>query len=181
MIKRTFQILGFVSFLACLIACTGETKHETVATIDPSQASNETPDDLGTSFLLAIKNNDPKYMETFLPSVSDVSEIMNDYEGAEEEKKQILNSSEKNTKDIRRNALHSIEEIKNKGSKNVIDWREVTFSTSELMTRKENNIEFAKLTIYFNSGSNLYKMEIPECIKSNRGWLIFDKPKWIGK
>lgn len=181
MIKRTLQILGFVSILACLTACSNETKNEKTTTIDSAQASNETPDDLGASFLMAVKNNDTKYIETFFPSVADVAEIMNDYEGNEEEKKQILNNSDKNTKDIRRNALHSIEEIKIKGSKNEIEWKEAAFSTSELSTRKENNIEFAKLTIYFNSGSNLYKLEIPECIKSDRGWLIFDKPKWVGK
>ncbi len=181
MITRILQIFGFVSFLASLIACSEETKNDKATTIDLSQASNETPDDLGASFLMAVKNNDSKYIETFFPSVADVAEIMNSYEGNEEEKKQILNNSDKNTKDIRRNALHSIEEIKNKGSKNAIDWKDVAFSTSELSTRKENNIEFAKLVIYFNSGSSLYKMEIPECIKSDRGWLIFDKPKWIGK
>jgi hypothetical protein len=181
MIKRTLQIIGFTSLLACLAACSSETKNEKVATGDPVQASNETPDDLGASFLMAVKNNDSKYVEAFLPSVADVAEIMNSYEGNEEEKKQILNNSDKNTKDIRRNALRSIDEIRSKGNKNGIEWKEVAFSTSELNTRKENNIEFAKLTIYFNSGSNLYKLEIPECIKSDRGWLIFDKPKWIGK
>ena len=180
MIKRILQILGFASLLACLTACSNETKNENTATETPAQASNETPDDLGASFLMAVKHNDAKYIETFLPSVADVAEIMNDYEGNKEEKKQILNNSDKNTKDIRRNTIHSIEEVRSKGNKNGIEWKDAAFSTSELSTRKENNIEFAKLIIYFKSG-NLFKMEIPECIKSDRGWLIFDKPKWIGK
>lgn len=183
MITRTFKIFGAAYLLTCLAACSSETKNENEKTVtnSPVQASNETPDDLGASFLMAIKKNDSKYIATFLPAVADVSEIMNEYDGNEAEKKEILNNSDKNTKDIRRNALHSIDEIRNKGNKNGIEWRDVIFSTSELSTRKENNIEFAKLTIYFNSGTNLFKLEIPECIKSDRGWLIFDKPKWIGK
>lgn len=179
MIAQIFKIAGCVFLLADMTACSNDTKNEKGD--DPVAVSNETPDDLGASFLMAVKNNDPKYIEAFFPSVSDVVEIMNSYEGDAEEKKQILNNCDKNTKDIRRNALHSIDGIRSHGNKNGIEWKGVTFSTSELSTRKENNIEFAKLTIYFNAGGNLYKLEIPECIKSDQGWLIFDKPKWIGK
>lgn len=179
MIIQIFKIVGCVFLLVGITACSSDTKNEKGD--DPIAVSNETPDDLGESFLKAVKNSDPKYIETFFPSVADVVEIMNSFEGNEEEKKQILNNCDKNTKDIRRNAFHSIDEIKRKGSNNGIEWKEVTFSTSELSTRKENNIEFAKLTIYFNFAGELYKLEIPECIKSDHGWLIFDKPKWIGK
>lgn len=179
--KRILQIFGLVSFLMCLPACSGGTKEDKVALINSSEASNETPDELGDSFLMAVKNSDSKYIEAFLPSASDVNEIMNSYEGNEEEKKEIVDHSGKNTKEIQQNVLRSLAEIRAKGDKNGIEWKEVTFSTSELNTRKENNIEFAKLTIYFKAGTSLYKMIIPECIKSNRGWLIFDKPKWVGK
>ena len=122
MITRTLQILGFTFLLTCFTACSNETKNEKASTNEPVQASNETPDDLGASFLMAVKNNDGKYIETFFPSVADFAEIMKDYEGNEEEKKQILNNSDKNSKDIRRNALRSIEEVRNKGSKNGIEF-----------------------------------------------------------
>ncbi|MDO8998438.1 MAG: hypothetical protein Q7W45_01640 [Bacteroidota bacterium] len=175
-----------VTIIISMFSCT-EPDNKTASaqidtkTMEPQKAAKSTIEELGETFFMAVSQNDKSHIESSVPSKQDVITIMTDFKGTEKEKKDILKRSEENTKQIRRNALTSIDEIINKGKKNGIDWSKCSFSNSELKVKKENNIEFCELLINFQYNNETYKLRIPECIKSNRGWLIFDKPKWVGK
>lgn len=186
--KKTITTCILTIITICIWSCSSEetnnnsTNQETLTNTDGSvKEASSTVQELGESFFLAVKNDDKTLIETSLPSQQHVIDIMGGFNGSEKEKKDILKRSEDNTKLIRRNSINSIQEIINKGKKNGIDWSQCSYSNSILKVKKENNIEFASLLIHFQYNSQTYSLKIPECIKSERGWLIFDKPKWVGK
>lgn len=186
--KKTITtcVLAIITF--CIWSCSSEeannnsTNQETHTNTEVSvKEASSTVQELGEYFFLAVKKDDKSLIETSLPSKQDVIDIMGDFNGTEKEKKDILKRSEDNTKQIRHNSIIAIQEIINKGKKNGIDWSQCSYSNSILKVKKENNIEFASLLINFQYNNQTYSLKIPECIKSERGWLIFDKPKWVGK
>lgn len=186
--KKTITTCILIIIIICIWSCSSEEANnnsinqETLTNTEASlKEASSTVQELGEAFFLTVKNNDKTLIETSLPSKQDVIDIMGGFKGSEKQKKDILKRSEDNTKQIRRNSISSIKEIINKGKKNGIDWSQCSYSNSILKVKKENNIEFASLLIHFQYNNQTYSLKIPECIKSERGWLIFDKPKWIGK
>lgn len=144
------------------------------------EPTNTTLENLSASFLMALKKNNFKSIENFLPVREDVILILSVYEGTEEEKKELLADAEDNVKKIRANTRKSFDEILKKGTEAGINWSEADFSSADYTLKKENNIEMADLTIIFTYKSLRYKIKIEECINTEKGWLIFDKPKWQG-
>ncbi len=146
--------------------------------IELSSPANSTLEELGASFVLAVKKSDPNTILEFLPTKEDVENILLSFGGTEKEKKGILAKSEENTKTIKENTFKSVVEIFNKGKEAGINWEETSFSGIEQKTETENKTETANVIIKINYKNIIYKIRISECIKTTKGWLIFDKPYW---
>ncbi len=172
--------------LVCLsvftISCGSDEKTVNEKTIDAREQAvvkQSTIEELGASVILAFKENDVAKLNTLFPETEDVEKIVSVYSGSEKEKKSILGGSEENTKKIQKNTIDAFSEILNKGNKEGIKWDEVVFSNVEYTTKNENNIETTDLKILFSYKENKYKIRIAECINTERGWLIFDRPQWF--
>lgn len=143
-----------------------------------SSIKQNTLEELGASVILALKENDSTLLSDLLPEKVDVESLMSVYSGSEEEKQNILAGSEENTNKIQKNTYEAFLKILEKGNQNGINWEEVVFTNAEYTTKKENNIETTDLKILFSYNDMEYAIHIAECIKTKRGWLIFDKPQW---
>jgi len=179
--KKLFVSLICVAVL--ISSCGSEEKTADEKTKDAQEQSsveNSTLEELGASIILALKENDSTMLSDLVPVREDVEQIVSIYTGSEEDKKGILAGADENTKKIAANTNKAFSEIRAKGDKAGIKWEEVVFSNSEYSTKKENNIETADLKISFTYKDMKYKVRIAECIKTERGWLIFDKPQWKG-
>lgn len=169
--------------LSSLVSCSGKKDDAHVGdaenkSIELSSPVNSTLEELAASFVLAVKKSDPNTISEFLPTKEDVENILLTYEGTEKEKKAILAKSEENTKTINANTFKSIDEIINKGKEAGINWEETSYAGIEKKTEAENKTEAADVIIKINYKNIIYKIRISECIKTARGWLIFDKPVW---
>ncbi|MBN4073150.1 hypothetical protein JYT74_03805 [Crocinitomix catalasitica] len=191
--KRTIlKLASLVTITMLVIGCSSESEgegeeenqNETDQTEEVVEEAfvpqNSTLELLGSTFINALKENKYEYLETFLPNVDDFKEIVNLYEGSDEEKKDILVDSEENSTKIQENTAEAFEKILEKGTADGITWEEVSFKEAAYNLNPENNVEYADVTISLNYGTLEYKIFISECIKTSRGWLIFDKPKWQG-
>lgn len=182
--KRPLLFISAVLFCFYLSACGNDgekTAHEkTMEAQEQSSIKNTTLEELAASFIIAIKENDSSGIEDLLPTQEDFENIVSVYSGSEEDKKAILAGSEENSKKIRTNTMQSFTDILKKGQDAGIKWKEAAFSNTEYTVKKENNIETARLQIVLDYKGMKYKLGIDECIKTERGWLIFDKPKWKG-
>lgn len=179
--SRSWIISGLL--LSSLVSCTDKTDDAHKGgnenkQIEISSPANSTLEELGASFVLAVKKRDPNTISEFLPTKEDIENILLTYEGTEKEKKGILAKSEENTKAIISNTFKSIDEIINKGKEAGINWDETIFAGIEQKTQTENKTESANVIIKINYKNIIYKIRISECIKTARGWLIFDKPTW---
>ncbi len=180
--KEKYYVIA-VLLIAFFSSCSdkkGEKNGNNIETVELKTPANSTLEELGASFILALKESDSKAISDFLPTKEDVENIILVYEGTGNEKKEILSGSEENTEKIKTNTLQSIDEIIKKGKNAGINWEDVSFTNSEYEIKKEHKIESVDLTIAFTYKSLTYKIQIAECIKTNRGWLIFDKPQWKG-
>ncbi|MHB8260629.1 MAG: hypothetical protein ACYDCN_11960 [Bacteroidia bacterium] len=146
--------------------------------IATSSPSNSTLDELGASFVLALKKNDATTISKFLPTKKDIEDIILTYDGTEKEKKSMLANSAENTKEIKSNTFDAVGGIIKKGKEAGINWEETSFVGIEQKTTTENNTESTNMLIKVSYKNLTYKIRIAECIKTSRGWLIFDKPKW---
>lgn len=179
--KKT--LLPFICFTVFLTSCGNEEKTADEKTKDAKELSsvkNTTLEELGASFILSLKENDSTMLSDLVPVREDIEQIVSIYSGSEEDKKGILAGAEENTKKISDNTNKAFSEIKTKGNKAGIKWEEAEFNNAEYSIKKENNIETADLKISFNYKDMKYKIRIAECIKTERGWLVFDKPQWKG-
>lgn len=177
--KKAFLPILCAAFFT--VGCGNEEKTVNKKT-DDAKEQNEvkqtTLEELGASVVLALKENDSSMLSELLPKKEDVESLMLIYTGSEKEKKNILAGSEKNTNKIRENTNKAFSKIHEKGNAVGIIWEEVVFSDAEYTTKKENNIETTNLKILFSYNDLKYNIDIAECIKTERGWLIFDKPQW---
>ena len=179
-IKQLFFMLGTTTLL---FSCGQETKNEKTVnkksdTLEINTPTNATLENLSTSLINALKENHYSIIEDMLPLKEDVENIVADYEGTQKEKEEILAGADENVKKISENTRIAFDDILKKGTEAGIIWTEVTFSNAEYATKKENNIEIAVVTIIFEHKTAIHKIKIEECIKTKKGWLIFDKPKW---
>lgn len=180
-IQRAFVFIAIAFLYACGQKPEEKTVEEKMSDAkEIEKPANTTLENLSASFLIALKENNYNAIEQFLPLKEDIGKIVTIYEGTEKEKKEILAGAEENAKKIRENTHKSFEEILKKGIDAGINWQESIFSNAEYILKKENNIETAALAIIFNYKGLRYKITIEECIHTEKGWLIFDKPKWNG-
>lgn len=143
-----------------------------------TEPANETLDELGASLILLLKENDFEKFTSFLPAKEDAEKIALQYKGAAEKKKQLLLKLEENVKKIMIYSKTGFDEVFNKALKENITWSEVNFSHVEYQINKNDNLERASMTVYFLFNNLNYRINIDECVKSDRGWLITDKPTW---
>lgn len=178
--SRTLITLVLLSFAVSCGDKEQTAAEKTEAAKDQSSIKNSTLEELSASVILAIKENHPDLLADVIATRTDIENILSIYQGTEEEKKEILAGSEENAKNILANTQQALPEIRAKAEKAGVMWEEAKFSNAEYKTKKENNIETADLLITFSFKDLNYKIQIAECIKTKRGWLIFDKPKWKG-
>lgn len=175
-------LLPLFCLTAFAMSCGNEEKTVNKKTEEPKEQNSikqTTLEELGASVIFALKENDSTLLSDLLPEREDVEQLMVVYAGAENEKNNIVDKSEENTYKIRDNTYKAFSKIREKGNQNGINWEEVVFSNAEYTTKKENNIETTDLKILFSYNDTQYTIRIAECIKTTRGWLIFDKPQWI--
>lgn len=177
--KKT--LLPIFCLTAFAMSCGNEEKtvnEKTEEAKEQNSIKQNTLEELGASFIFALKENDSTLLSDLLPEKEDVEQLMIVYAGAENEKKNIVDASKENTDKIRENTYKAFSKILKKGNEVGIDWDEVVFSNAEYTTKKENNIETTDLKIFFSYNDMKHTIHIAECIKTKRGWLIFDKPQW---
>jgi hypothetical protein len=184
LMKRSILPLICTSIPVMFSACgddAGKTAHEkTEAARNQGSIKNSTLEELSASVVIALRNNDPGKLEELVPAKEDFEKIVSVYSGSEDDKKMILAGSEENSRKILANTTQAVDEIRRKGADAGINWEEATFSNAEYEVKKENNIETADLKVIVSYKDLKYKIKIAECIKTDRGWLIFDKPEWGG-
>lgn len=143
-----------------------------------SEPSNQTLDELGASLILFLKENDFEKFTSFLPTKEDAARIATQYKGETERKKQLLLKLEENVKKIMIYSKTGFDEVFNTALKSNIVWHDVRFSHVEYDINKKDNLERASMTIFFVYNNLNYKIAVGECVHSERGWLITDKPEW---
>lgn len=174
-------LLSLFCFTVFAMSCGNEEKtvnKKTEETKEQNSIKQTTLEELGASVIYAIKENDSTLLSDLLPEKEDVEQLMVVYAGSENEKNNIVDKSEENTYKIRDNTYKAFLKIREKGNQIGINWEEALFSNVEYTTKKENNIETTDLKILFSYNDRQYTIHIAECIKTKRGWLIFDRPQW---
>lgn len=177
-------LLPLICLTVILTSCGNEEKtvdEKTEEAKEQSSVSNSTLEEVGASIIISLKENDSTILSELVPTKEDVIQIVSVYTGSEADKKSILAGADANTQKITANTNKAFSEIRKKGNKAGVKWDEIIFINSEYDIKKENNIEIADLKISFNDKDGVYKIRIAECIKTERGWLIFDKPQWRGR
>lgn len=143
-----------------------------------TEPANETLDELGASLIMFLKENDFERFTNFLPVKEDVEKIAVKYNGPEEKKKELLLKMDENVKNIMIHSKTGFDEVFNNALKADIVWGDVKFSHVEYDINKKDNLERASMTIFFMHNNLSYKIYLGECVHSERGWLVTDKPKW---
>ena len=115
--------------------------------VELNTPANTTLEELGASFVLAIKKNDPTNISEFLPTKEDVENIILTYEGTEKEKKSMLANSEENTKTIKSNTFNAVDKITKAGKEVGINWEEASYAGVEQKIKTENKTESADILI----------------------------------
>lgn len=161
--RNVFSILIAAGFLFCLAGCNGGLK-------------NGTPEELGESIFLSLKNNDYEGFRSLFPVESDVDEILEkqgeDGGGMSREKamKRLQDSEGK----IKENFEELRAEIADAGVEiGSAAWEGVDVKKREA----EKNIEVVDLKVYFKGNDQSVELRIRAAGKLNRGWLMDRGPR----
>lgn len=175
--------LSVVAGVLMLLSCSEEAKHgsETKRTGSAWSATDQRSlKEVGILVFEAVRSNDSSSVEDILPTKPDVEEIVMKFNGPEREKKAILAGAENNTAKIRRNTRRAVSEINQRGKRAGINWDEVEKVRIDSVLTTKNGLSMAELKIYIEYKTVSYSIKITECIQTQDGWMIFDKPKWEG-
>lgn len=175
------MLLGVCYFTSCSdIENDGGSDQATAeaTAVELTEPANETLDELGASIILFLKENNFENFTSFLPVSEDVEKIAMKYKGPEEKKKELLLKMDENVKDIMIYSKTGFDEVFNNALKANVVWSDVRFSHVEYDISKKDNLESASMTIFFIHNNLNYKIYVGECVHSERGWLVTDKPQW---
>lgn len=184
--KRNFMKYTIILIGLCYLTSCAESGNiddsdngtEDASTIELTEPANETLDELGASIILFLKDNNFENFTGFLPVSEDVERIAMKYKGPEEKKKELLLKMDENVKDIMIYSKTGFDEVFNNALKANVVWSNVKFSHVEYDISKKDNLESASMTIFFIHNNLNYKIYVGECVHSERGWLVTDKPQW---
>lgn len=132
-----------------------------------------TPQKLGESFYLALKNNDPEGFRSLMVQDDDLDvmmEIADNWDGkSEEEIQQEYDWSMRNLdNEVPRKFAKMRKRFEDAGG----DWESLEYKGVDVKKSKENGFEVAHIRIYFSSNGKEFELDGEECANL--------KGKWVG-
>lgn len=146
-----------------------------------SSLRNSTPDELGESIFLALKNNDPEGFRSLFPGEGDIDEIV-EKQGENktpEEQEKLRTRAQEQLKSTDARAREGFEglraDIMEAGlSLDNSKWEGVDVKKEEA----EKNIEVVSLKLFFKDGDQTGTLIVRGAGKLNRGWLMDRAPRF---
>lgn len=148
--------------------------------IGQSKSAKSSPEAFGEAVFNALKANDYDKMKPYLPTTKDIEymrdfEIRNDPAMKDSKQASLLASLKKFQKSRIENSKENFDKIYAKVEEKGIIWKDITFQKSAFKQDKKKELEQGDVYIFFNYLGAEYIIEITNCMKVDRGWLIGDK------
>lgn len=139
------------------------------------------PDELALAIFVAVKTNDFTEFAKYLAKKDDMKQILVKKEFTEERRKEVLALLDDYEYTLKVDAKKEFDNVVKKGPEAGVNWYESVFVAAEFGITTESNFMYADLDIFFKSGETSFKMVILGCMKTAKGWKMFDKLQWVGK
>ncbi len=145
-----------------------------------SKSNRLSPEAFGESVYKALKENNYDKIKPFLPTTNDIEylrdfEIKNDPAMKDSKKASLLAKLKKFQKNKIENSKESFDKIYEKIEEKGIVWKDAKFERAAFKRGKKKDLEQGDVYIFLNYLGAEYIIEMTNCIKVERGWLIGDK------
>ncbi len=145
-----------------------------------SKSALLSPEAFGESVYEALKANDYNKIKPFLPTTKDIEylrdfEIKNDPAMKDSKKASLLAKLKKFQKNKIENSKESFDKVYEKVEEKGIVWKDAKFARAAFKRDKKKELEQGDVYIFLNYLGAEYIIEMTDCIKVDRGWLIGDK------
>lgn len=145
-----------------------------------SKLTNASYESFGKAVYNALKANNYDKMKPFLPTTKDIEylrdfEIKNDPSMKNRKKANLLAKLKKLQNNKIEKSKKSFDKIIKKVEDKGIIWKDVKFQKSTFKKDKKKDLEQGDIYIFLNYLGAEYIIEMTNCMKVKRGWIIGDK------
>lgn len=179
---KNLLLIIFIFLLSGIVQATGLNNDSHFA--DPlayqSSAKKHSPEAFGEAVYKALKSNNYDKMKPFLPTTEDIEylrnfEIKNDPAMKDSKKASLLAKLKKFQKSRIEKSKEGFDKIYEKIEEKGIVWKDAKFERAAFKRDKKKDLEQGEVYIFFNYLGAEYIIEMSNCMKVERGWLIGDK------
>lgn len=142
-----------------------------------SGLKNSTPEELGESIFIAVKNNDAEGFRSLFPQLSDLDEIMSKQgEEASDDRRKLM---EKMLNDQDVSAPKDLADLRTDIEASGIDLAEATWQGVDVKEREaERDIPVVDIRMHFQQDGRSGYLTARGVGKLDRGWLLEHAPKF---
>ena len=137
-------------------------------------STHESPENLAKGFIDALKKDTADSLRTLIINLDDIQELK---AMMKDEKLDVNELKAKIDKDV----PEIFTKIKDKASKAGLDWNKVKIVNIEKENKIKREVNYTRVNITVESDNTQYLLVLKSTIKTKRGWVISDKPRWRGK
>lgn len=139
------------------------------------------PEELGLVIFISLKTDDFTEFSKYIAGKDDMKWIITRKNfSSEEKKKAALDLLDDYEYTLKKDAKESFKNTLQKGIDNQIMWEETVYDKIDFNISTEEGLKYTDITIYFTFNKKKYKIYTEGCMKTDKGWKMFDKLKWGG-
>lgn len=128
-----------------------------------------TPDLLGKNIVQSLRDGDISHFMKFVVNKKDLETLM---DLVNEEGKDEISDCISDLPEFRNHARKTFFDCINEGNEIGINWKLIKFKSSKYNIEFESGLELSDILIIFSYNNIDYHIELIECCKMKRGWLI---------
>ena len=139
-----------------------------------------TPEKFANEVFKAIKNNDlPKFSKLF-PTKQVFLDTLKQSTIPEPELQKAKEGMDKKLKKTFKSIQESLVKIREKAKKDGVMWEKTIFGGVECEIKEKHQVKTSDIYLLVTFQGINYKVKLDDCMKTTKGWLMFDDPSWRG-
>lgn len=141
--------------------------------------NNKTEKQFAEFVFNTFKNNDYSTLEKYIINMSDVENLIANSTMSSKKKARQKNRSEKYISRLNEKVKKKFNSIREDAEDVGVNWGKAKFVREDLEKEKiRDGVLQRDIHIIFESGGKEYDIELDDCMKPKRGWVLADDPRW---
>lgn len=139
-----------------------------------------TPENFAKAVVDSIKDNDYEKFESYCINKEVFISLTEQSTLSEEKKKKAIDGMEELWQNLPKMIRESYEEIREDAKKEGVEIGKIEYLNATYEIKMDQGVQTADIHVTVGYDNSKYKLKLDDCIKSKKGWIMGDEPRWRG-